>query len=419
MRPTVDAAPSQEPSYLPAATESLPDDFTPGAKLEAGCVRFVCILPAVFGDSSGFIRCRTCIRRSEPGTIPYLALSYAWGDPTPKHLVLVDGERRLIAENPWQFPCEAKTKSEQFSCWLWIDALSIDQSDAEERRHQVGMMFTIFQQASQVLVWLGQAYDNSDVVMQVLKLEEEPHTTSIRSNWVMGEWDLTSSLYYADDSEDLRYWRWLMGVSKAVVNLCQRPFWKRLWVFQELRHAEDIRLVCGQHIITWAAFRKLWSVIAELHGLNEWIWQPLRNSLSTKMITLRTKPMNFSLWNLLKETKNLDCADEHDRVYALLSLATDGHEGIEADYHASISSLGHSILRNRYALRPPTSLDDVMTNCDFLRDILRLSWTEIYGYGDFFEGMWVHKIGSPDSSFAGWAEHHHHPAVTKLLLDTT
>jgi hypothetical protein len=74
--------------------------------------------------------------------------------------------------------------------------------------------------------------------------------------------------------------------------------------------------------------------------------------------------------------------------------------------------------RIRYALRPPTSLDDVMTDCDFLRDILRLSWTEIYGYGDFFEGMWVHKIGSPDSSFAGWAEHHHHPAVTKLLLDT-
>jgi hypothetical protein len=32
--------------------------------------------------------------------------------------------------------------------------------------------------------------------------------------------------------------------------------------------------------------------------------------------------------------------------------------------------------------------------------------------------VWAHKVGSPGSSFAGWAEHHRHPAVTKLLLDT-
>jgi hypothetical protein len=425
MRPTVDAIPSQEPSYPPDATESLPDDFMPGAKLVAGYVRYVCILPALAGDDPDTICCRTRITRSGPGIIPYLALSYAWGDPTPKYPVLVDGERRLIAENLWQFLREASTKPLQFSCWLWIDALSIDQSDTEERRHQVGVMSTIFSDAFEVVVWLGQELDDSDIAIRVLSLEHQTHMPSICERWS----DARSDVYYHAGAPgdalyafmtDEDFDDWAVRVSNAVVNLCQRPFWKRLWVFQELRHAKCIHLMCGRQMISWEAFRNLWTVMAELRGLNEDIAQILKNSLSTKMMTLRTKPMDFSLWNLLKETKDLECADERDRVYALLSVATKGHEEIEADYHASLGSLGHNILRNKYALRRPMSLDNVMTDCNFLREVLKLSWTEFFGYGNtYYGGVWVHKVGSPGSSFAGWAEHHRHPAVTKLLLDTT
>lgn len=66
----------------------------------------------------------------------------------------------------------------------------------------------------------------------------------------------------------------------------------------------------------------------------------LRQSLATRMMTLRTKPMDFSLGNLLKETRNLECADRRDRVYALLNFATQGHEDIEADYGAHTNWLG-------------------------------------------------------------------------------
>jgi hypothetical protein len=416
----------EEPSYPPNATESLPAGFTPGARLEAGYIRYVCILPTHVDDDPDTIRCRTHITRSGPGTIPYLALSYTWGDPTPKHPVLVDGERRLIAENLWQFLREARTKPLQFSCWLWIDALSIDQSDTEERRYQVGTMSTIFQNAYEVVVWLGQGCHDSALAMWVLESGPDSRFRSIYQTWKTSRRHIihravhsTADPYVTPSAKSEKYVEWTMGVSNAIVNLCERPFWKRLWVFQELRHAEDIRLMCGERFITWAAFRNLWSVMTELRGLNEHIAQALRNSLATRMLTLRTKPMDFSLWNLLKETQSLDCADEHDRVYALLSVATEGHEDIEADYDASLSSLGHSILRNKYALRRPTSLEGVMVDCNFLRDVLRLSWTEIFGYGDSYGGVWAHKVGSPGSSFDGWAEHHRHPAVTKLLLDIT
>jgi hypothetical protein len=429
MHPTI-----EEPSYPPDATVSLPAGFTPGARLEAGYIRYVCILPTHVDDDPDTIRCRTHITRSGPGTIPYLALSYAWGDPTPKHPVLVDGERRLIAENLWQFLREARTKPLQFSCWLWIDSLSIDQSDTEERRHQVGIMSRIFRDAFEVIVWLGQGWDDSSLAMRVLSEVEPSDSQSLRSIYSM--WPTTQSMHRARRSRGKKpssikdeYLMWTMDVSIALINFCERPFWKRLWVFQELRHAEDIRLMCGSRIITWATFGNLWSVVPELRNLKFAvnslaqgddldIGQVLGNSLATRMMTLRMKPMDFSLWNLLKETRSLDCADEHDRVYALLSVATEGHENIEADYHASLSSLGHSILRNKYALRRPASLEGVMADCNFLRDVLKLSWTEMFSYGDFYGGVWAHTVGSPGSSFAGWAEHHCHPAVTKLLSDT-
>jgi hypothetical protein len=410
MRPTVDAALSQEPSYI----------FTPGAKLEAGYVRYVRILPepitAFTWDTDSPIRCETCTQRSGPNEFPYEALSYAWGDPTPQRAIFVDGEECRIAENLWQFLHQRKRFIRHDpSCWFWIDALSIDQSDAEERRHQVGIMSTIFHNAAKVIVWLGRSYDDSNTAIHVLK----------------SSWDKSKLPYFhpfddrfdemAEEATDERARtreEWVAKVPNAIASLCQRPYWKRLWVFQELRHAQDIRLMCGEYGITWAAFRNLWVVVAELRGLEDSISELLNNSLATRMMILRTKPMNFSLWNLLKETRNLDCTDERDRVYALLGVASDGHEDIEADYHASVSSLGHSILRNKYALRRPQSLESVMADCNFLRDVLRLSWTEMFGYGDSYGGVWAHKVGSPGSSFAGWAEHHRHPAVAKLLLDT-
>jgi hypothetical protein len=394
-----------------------------GARLKSGQLRFVLISKTLSPASIDVIGCDTCIC-SENVCVPYKAVSYTWGDSPSKQLIYVDGEERLVTKSLFLFLQHAKLRPRRFS-WLWIDALSIDQSDTEERRHQVGTMSTIFRKAYEVIVWLGQGCDDSVLAMRVLSSVVQPSLRSVYARWGTSRQQTihravhsTGEPHVTSSTMDEQYVEWTVDVSKAIVNLCQRPFWKRLWVFQELRHAEDIRLMCGQEIITWSDFRNLWSVVVELRGFQHDISELLNNSLATRMMTLRTKPMDFSLWGLLKETRSLECADEHDRVYALLSVATEGDEDIEADYHASLSSLGHSILRNKYALRRPKALDDVMTDCDFLRDVLRLSWTEMYGYGDSYGDVWAHKVGSPGSSFAGWAEHHRHPAVTKLLLDT-
>ena len=171
------------------------------------------------------------------------------------------------------------------------------------------------------------------------------------------------------------------------------------------------------------------------------------------MITLRTKPMDFSLWNLLKETRNLECADRRDRVYALLSVATEGHEGIEADYSAytnwldllketeaitsparrrkvqrrlefvsqedgtkanwrafvATSVLAHRVLRARYATRPPATLDDVRRDCEFL--------VGVFGFEDPRMGVSGDRLQPPqgDADFYEWARAYNHQAVIRLL----
>ena len=407
------------------------------SRLEEGCVRYVRFLPRGPDDFPNIMCFKTRIHRSSRpedasedqnagrDAIDYIAVSYAWGDPTPKHQIFVDGEPRLIAENLWQFLRQAEEDTELVSEWLWIDALSIDQTNAEERRHQVGIMSRIFSDASEVYVWLGQSRDEGDAAMSVLSEDSIQDYIYHQNRHLVRDSGSTLSarVDYIKSTGD--YIEWVAGVSKAIVSLCQRPYWRRLWVFQELRHAVAIKIMCGEKCIHWETFSKLWSVMAELSALNGDAAETLRGSLATRMMTLRAKPIDFSLWNLLKETRNLECLDDRDRVYALLSVATQGHENIEADYRPDVHpvELACHILCNKYAKRPPSSTDDQSLDFEFLADVFRLSETDLFehwhadGRARPASGR-LHRSGRLlDSlpSWSAWARYHGRLAVINRL----
>lgn len=103
----------------------------------------------------------------------YEAVSYAWatedGDASLSQTVYCRGRSIAITKT-----CEAALK-----CFrrrgrnrtLWIDAISIDQSNIPERNHQVSFMGTIYSRASQVLIYLGLGSQNTDVVLGYLNGE--------------------------------------------------------------------------------------------------------------------------------------------------------------------------------------------------------------------------------------------------------
>lgn len=51
---------------------------------------------------------------------------------------------------------------------LWVDAIYIDQSDADEKNYQVPLMHNIYQRAQSVQVWLGESSDQSEEAMKLI-----------------------------------------------------------------------------------------------------------------------------------------------------------------------------------------------------------------------------------------------------------
>jgi hypothetical protein len=89
--------------------------------------------------------------------IDYEAISYTWGDPTDKRIIRMNNEA-------YETTASAEEILRGYSSFwrsrlVWIDAICINQDDNPEKSSQVAMMRRIYQHATRVLVWLGDAKD--------------------------------------------------------------------------------------------------------------------------------------------------------------------------------------------------------------------------------------------------------------------
>ncbi|KAK0634143.1 heterokaryon incompatibility, partial [Immersiella caudata] len=82
----------------------------------------------------------------------YDALSYTWGNLAKTHEMKIGDASLPITTNLYMALRELRRKH---TLTLWVDAVCIDQSNCQERNHQVRMMRRIFSNASSVIVWLG------------------------------------------------------------------------------------------------------------------------------------------------------------------------------------------------------------------------------------------------------------------------
>ncbi|KAK1075114.1 hypothetical protein LTR74_000520 [Friedmanniomyces endolithicus] len=99
----------------------------------------------------------------------YAALSYTWGGPIASYSIEIDGQSKPIRKNLWRFFRQyGGSAANTWRSWIWVDAICIDQTNANEVMQQVSMMGRIYSQASKVLVWLGPAHSDSDDAMQAI-----------------------------------------------------------------------------------------------------------------------------------------------------------------------------------------------------------------------------------------------------------
>ncbi|MCJ1388736.1 hypothetical protein MMC18_001585 [Xylographa bjoerkii] len=114
---------------------------------------------------------------------------------------------------------------------MWIDAVSIDQSNIEERNYQVPLMKAIYSNADAVQVWLGSPTTGSDNAMALLR--EMGHGLPLQQIRLEGR---------LIDDIDLH----------STIELMTRPWWDRTWVQQELILAKRAVFSCGFSSFEWS-----------------------------------------------------------------------------------------------------------------------------------------------------------------------
>jgi hypothetical protein len=112
---------------------------------------------------------------------------------------------------------------------FWIDAICIDQGNRDERSKQVAFMSDIYNEAMELLVWLG----------------EESSASRVAFAFVQSSYKSLSFLRLFGGK------RLSFRETVAVRETFEMDYWHRLWVVQELYHAQRIMVRSGSLEIDW------------------------------------------------------------------------------------------------------------------------------------------------------------------------
>jgi hypothetical protein len=292
-------------------------------------IRIVTIVPSL--EPSLPIRCTTC-KASLNSSPYYLALSYAWGDPTP---IFLDDIEIQVTTNleaalrhiraPSELPC-------------WVDAICINQSDPVERGQQVQLMRDIYSEATEVIVWLGEEQDDSRLAVGAVERLVWDH--------LMGGLNYRPTLDALNRLQDT-------VESEAIRRLFERSWWYRLWTVQEVVLAKEIRVVCGKKSAPWRLFLdwshnnarvdpSVWP--ARTSDFRDIIFCPGSSGVFAKanlrMSYEKHRSIEFTLMDILGGACNgMKCTDQRDRIYGVLGLAKDSGDFDPPDYTLSVSTL--------------------------------------------------------------------------------
>lgn len=84
----------------------------------------------------------------------YVALSYEWGDPTPRQTILINGCTRMVHASLSKF-LHWQRDNRPAEEYLWVDSLCLDQGNHNELNEQVKLMGRVYAWAKSVTIWLG------------------------------------------------------------------------------------------------------------------------------------------------------------------------------------------------------------------------------------------------------------------------
>ena len=295
-------------------------------------IRLVELLPEQTADHC--IRCSIHDYDFDDSCPEYETLSYVWGKKPASYNILVNDESFMITDTLHD-ALHGLHDPEQ-SRFLWIDQLTINQSDDREKTQQVAMMRDIYKRASQTVVWLAAPTDGTNLaiaaLLRITAATLDGETLKHNSKWNrLGSPGENDTKLLAEPSKD----DW--GRAKpsrrefnAIGSLIRRPWFRRMWCIQESGVSRSLLVQCGSAKIDFdIMLLGIFMVIISISGSR------LRHTLgNTKEFMLMTsvrhqdRGKHLELPELLSATRTFGATDSRDRLYALYGITSTNLEAL-------------------------------------------------------------------------------------------
>ncbi|KAI1042168.1 hypothetical protein LB505_002980 [Fusarium chuoi] len=226
----------------------------------------------------------------------YEALSYTWGDASSAETIDMTTQgsatRQQFSVTSNCFSALKRLRYKEKTRILWIDALAIDQSNVDERNHQVSLMSRIYSQAARVVVYLGESADDSDLAIEFIMECYDPSP------------DNSSLSFPRSDT-----------LMDALRNFFLRPWFTRVWVIQEVFLSSEKTVYCGEREIPWSAMENFKHYLVNTRLQFQ---LPYVVSKASKSIAVENAE-RFMFYALL-DSRHCEATDPRDKIYSLLPI---------------------------------------------------------------------------------------------------
>lgn len=304
-------------------------------------------------DSSGGVSCSLTVHTFEkPPT--YVALSYVWGEQRGMRdlYCMIDetlGRSGHVTISAALYA--ALVALHQHSLPLWVDAICINQhEDPIEKNDQVTKMHKIYQNATQVIAWIGAEQGHSNLAMDVLAWLADP----AMDHKALTAWPLLLQTPTWVSPQNLRALRRVLDTNVEVelrdaafsqlelphtnhllwqgfADVFYRSWFSRLWTFEEVMlNIQNTVVRCGDRMVPWPAFYRLGMALSHtqlLYNPNVHAppqFQPQGMHSFTRLRSYMFPPENgIWFWLYVLEGRYKTVSKKVDRIYALRALADD------------------------------------------------------------------------------------------------
>jgi len=264
----------------------------------------------------------------------YTALSYVWGDPTDFQTILIDGVPFSVTVNLYSALRDLRDTTK--SLRLWADAICINQVDEYEKGLQVAMMGKIYETAHHTVIYLGSMGPGAENIL---------HHGMMTKSLISASVDVQSTQYQLADL------------------ILSKPWFRRVWVLQELVFSRDPRIQLGKQRWRWDYVYRFLKELQEKSEQSDSVEafaseesrDMIRNlhtgyqtretvlhgyKLLSEMQLARDKHRGkvaggdqATLFRLITSRRGLGVTDPRDMIFAHIGFASDGHDRfVKADY---------------------------------------------------------------------------------------